>query len=136
MSSLTRWIVKRLRVVRDSLVPHQYGARLVSHSALAILSLGDVVEQELEKEVRLLLIVPNDLLGVYRVDIWTLISKGWSGIWRVALLLTQRLLAGHGVDSHDRVFSDEFLPPHHCGVSILHLLLNAVVVRVDRGQAF
>lgn len=60
-------IVQRLRVVCDSLVPHQHRAGLVADAALKVLPLGNVVKEELEEVVRLLLVESHDALGVHGI---------------------------------------------------------------------
>lgn len=49
-------VVEGLRVVGDSLIPDKYCAGLIPHTALQILALRNVVEEEVENAIRLLLV--------------------------------------------------------------------------------
>lgn len=51
MTPLARWVVKRLRVVGNALVPDEHGTSLIPNPALEILSLGDVVKEKSEEIV-------------------------------------------------------------------------------------
>lgn len=64
MSSIPGRIVQSLRVVRDALVPDEDCSGLIAHSALEVLTLGDVVEEELQEVVGLLLVESDNLFSV------------------------------------------------------------------------
>ena len=61
-------VIKRLRVLRDALVPDDDGAGLIADAAAEIMAAVDVVEQELEQVVGLFVVPAHDTLGVGRVD--------------------------------------------------------------------
>ena len=75
MATLARCVVQVLAVVRDPLVPNNDSAGLVADAAREVLSTDDMVEEELEKVVRLLLIEADDALGVDRVHLRMLVSR-------------------------------------------------------------
>ena len=75
MATLARCVVQGLAVVRDPLVPNNDSASLVADAAGEVLSTDDMVEEELEKVVRLLLIEADDALGVDRVHLRMLVSR-------------------------------------------------------------
>jgi hypothetical protein len=68
VSPLAGRIVQCLRMVNNSLVPHQDCAWLVSDAALEVLSLRNVIKQEPEQVVGLLFVETNNPFCVDGVD--------------------------------------------------------------------
>lgn len=117
MASITSRVVEGLRVVGDPLIPDKHGTSVISHSTLEILTLRNVVKEEVEKIVGLFPIEAHNVLGVYWVHV-------------------QSFLLGDRMHDDHRVFLPQLGPPHDRSVAMLHLLRDTVVVGVDRGQAF
>jgi hypothetical protein len=69
MPAISNWVIKRLRVVRNPLIPNKNRTRLIAYAALEVGTLRDVIEEKSEEIVGFLLIVADDLPSVNRIDV-------------------------------------------------------------------
>jgi len=77
-----------------TVIPDDHSSRSPLHASLEVLTLGDMVVQELEEEVTLLLLVADDPTSELRVD-----EDGLLAGHRVCA--DDRVNVGHGITAHD-----------------------------------
>lgn len=59
MSSFSCWVVQSLRVIGHTLVPHKNSTWLVSNATLEVLSLRNMIEQELQDAIGFFFIITD-----------------------------------------------------------------------------
>lgn len=96
----------------NTIVPNDNSSRRPLHASLEILALGDVVIEELQQEVALLLLVPNDATGELWID-------------EECLLTGRRMCAHQWVDGTDRLATDNTTPV----LAVISLLDSCSLVR-------